>query len=482
MIGWIILALAVAFAAVLCIRAARAGVGPQPKASGTPAASVAIDAATAVDHLAQMVRIPTVSSYDEATVDAAQFAAFRQLLHTLYPGVYACCEDLSERCGEKSILLRWKGKSSEAPVVLMSHFDVVPVEEEKWQHPPFCGQVWDGALWGRGTLDTKITLLGILESAETLAGEGFVPQNDLYFAFGGDEEVNGHGATDIIAWLRKSGVKPAMVLDEGGAVVEGVFPGVKAPVAAVGIGEKGFMNVELTARREGGHASQPVLPSTLGLLSRAIVRCENRPFRAHLTTPLREMLRTLTPHMPFGLRLVTANLWCFGGLLCLLAPKLGSELNAMMRTTMAFTMAKGSKQINVLPAEATAGLNLRLINLDTPQSVEAHLQRCIGDDAVTVHTKLSQPASPYAATEGSGWQALSQAISATWPGCIVTPYLMFACSDSRHYAGLCDNVYKFSAMALTGAQRRLIHNHDERIPVADIPRAVEFFLRLMRTL
>ena len=477
MIGWLVLAAVVVLAAVLCLRAAQMKPNTEAYAPFTP---VQVDAEKAVAHLAAMVRVPTVSNYDESLVDDAQFAAFRALLKTIYPKVHDVCAPVL--CGKTGLLFHWKGKNAAAPVVLMAHYDVVPAEDEKWAHAPFCGDVIEGELWGRGTLDTKITLMGALEAAETLIAQGFVPQNDIYFAFAGDEEVSGHGATDIIAYLKQNNIKPAMVVDEGGAVVEGIFPGVKKPIAVIGIGEKGMMNVEITAKSAGGHASTPILPSAVGIMSKAVTNCENHPFPAHITLPLRELLRTVGPHAPFGLRIVLANLWCFGGFLCAFAGKLGGEINAMMRTTMAFTMAKGSKQINVIPNEATAGLNMRLVNLDTPESVKRYLEKCIDNKKVTVCVTQAQAASPYAATTGEHWNVLASAVANTWQGSIVSPYLMIACSDSRHYARFCDDVYKFSAMALSKEQRALIHNDNERIPVADIPKTVEFFLRLEQSL
>ena len=474
----VVLLVLLAFFVLLALRAA--AFRPKEEKGKAPAAPCPVDGEAAVAHLAEMVRIPTVSSPDPAQFDEAQFSAFRALLPKLYPKVFAACS--CEQLDHTELLLHWPGKSSAAPVVLMAHYDVVPVEEDRWQHPPFCGEVIEGELWGRGTLDTKITLLGILEAAEKLLGEGFVPQNDLYFAFGGDEEVNGTGAPAAVEALRARGVKPAMVLDEGGAVVEGVFPGVKRPMAVVGIGEKGMADVELVARSEGGHASHPPRHSAVGILSRAVVACENHPFPAKLTTPVREMLRTVGPYTPFGLRLVFANLWCFGGLLCSLAEKLGGELNAMMRTTMAFTMARGSKQANVMPNEATATVNLRLINNTTVEQAADHLRRSINDPAVEVRVLHGTNASPYADLSGEGWQTLSQAVSETWPDAIVTPYLMIACSDSRHFSAICQDVFKFSAMALSAEQRGLIHNDNERIPVETVGKTVEFFTRLVQKL
>lgn len=477
MIGWIILAVLLLLCAVVLVRTALFRPAP---AQAAPPAPVSVDGAGAADRLAQLVRIPTVSSYNEAEFDEAEFERFRETLRRLYPRVHAACPP--ERIGHTGMLYRWQGKSAEAPAVLMAHYDVVPVNEAQWKHPPFCGEVFEGELWGRGTLDTKITLLGVLEAAERLMGEGFVPQHDIYFSFAGDEEVAGQGAPAIVAHLKERGVRPAMVVDEGGAVVDGVFPGVTKPIAVVGIGEKGMMNVQLTARAAGGHASTPAIPSTVGMLCKAVTDCERRQFPAALTEPVRLLLRNVGPHAPFGLRMVFANLWLFGPLLTALSTKLGGELNAMMRTTMAFTTLQGSPQNNVLPGEATAGVNLRLINLDTPESAEARLRRVIGNDKVEVRTVHAQNASPYAASEGEHWDKLAKAVGDTWQGCIVSPYLMMACSDSRHFSEICRDVYKFSAMALSKEQRGLIHNNDERIPVSEIAKTVEFFTRLEMSL
>ncbi len=477
MIGWIILAAISALIAVLLIRAAMF----TPKNANYPAREeITVDSGTAVHHLAQMVRIPTVSNENEQLVDETQFEKFRSLLCEMYPAVHQKC--MPKYIGTKGILFHWTGKSSASPTVLMAHFDVVPVEEGEWAHPPFCGEVFDGELWGRGTLDTKITMLGTLEAAEKLINDGFVPENDIYMAFGGDEEVAGHGSVDIVDYFKKNGITPALVIDEGGAVVQGVFPGVKEPMAVVGIGEKGVVNINITARGMGGHASHPVLPSTVGTMCQAVVNCESHPMPAHITLPFREMVKAVGPYSGFGLKIVFANLWCFGGLICTFANKLGSEMNAMLRTTFAFTQAKGSLQNNVMANEATAGLNVRMVNNDTAESTKKYLEKCIDNKNVDVKIVMAREASPYSSTEGKNWDKLSAAISNTWQGCIVAPYLMIACSDSRNYNGFCKDIYKFSAMALTAEQRGLIHNSNERIAVSEIAKTVEFYLRLEKSL
>ena len=477
MIGWLILAAILLFVFVLLLRTARFRPAEQKYGSIEP---VEVDAARAVEHLAEMIRVPTVSHADASKMDEDTFDRFRAMLPQMYPNVFRVCS--FERVDHTGLLFCWKGGSDAAPAVLMAHYDVVPVVPERWTHPPFCGEVFDGVLWGRGTLDTKITFMGILEAAETLIAQGYTPKNDVYFSFGGDEEVNGPAAPAIVRLLQERGIAPALVVDEGGAVVEGVFPGVDRPIAVVGIGEKGMMEATLTAKGGGGHASTPPAHTAVGVLSRAVVNCEKHPFKASLSKPVRELFDRVGRYSGFGLRLVFANLWCFSGLLKRIAPMMGTELNAMMRTTAAVTMAEGSRQSNVLPGSAKATLNIRLLNTDTPEGVLDHLRRAVNDPNVTVEMVHGRCASPYADTEGPQWDALSRAIGQTWPEAIVSPYLMMACSDSYHYSAICKNVYKFSAMALTKEERGLIHNDDERIQVQNIGKTVEFFIRLMQEL
>lgn len=478
MIGWIILGIVVVFLIVILVRAAAF---KPAKISDPPKEEMPLDTTKCVEHLSSMVRVPTVSSYDWSKVDDSKFDEFRALLKKTYPNIYKTCS--FERAGTTGILHKWAGKSDKAPVVLMAHYDVVPVVEDRWKHPPFCGEIFDGELWGRGTLDTKITLLGVMESAERLIGEGFVPANDVYMAFAGDEEVAGLGARAIIDVFKSRGIQPALVIDEGGAIVDKIFPGVSKPIAVIGIGEKGMVDAAITAHSAGGHASTPPAHSAVGIMSKAVVDCENHPFKANITLPVRKLFETVGPHSTFGIRLLFGNLWCFGWLVKALAPKLGGELNAMMRTTMAFTMAEGSKQINVLPGAATAGVNLRLINLDTTEQAVEHMKKAINNPDVEITLRDGMNASPYADPDGTNFKTIATAIRQTWgEDVIVSPYLMVACSDSRHYAGFCKDVFKFSAMALTKAQRGLIHNDDERIPVTEIAKTVEFYTRLLKLL
>lgn len=475
---WLALAaLVVAFFAVIIIRALRF----TPKTTvPVEFSEVSVDEQAAISHFADMIRCKTISYYEDERIDKAEFAKFRALLKQLYPNVAAKCT--YEEIGPSGVLFSLKGKSSEKPAVFMSHYDVVPVNEEQWTKPAFEGLIENGILWGRGTLDTKGTLLGVMEAAEHLLKDGFVPENDMYFAFAGDEEVAGKSQPVIVETLRSRGIVPALVLDEGGAVVEGVFPGVKQPCALIGIAEKVLMDAQFVIEGAGGHASSPPPHTGIGRLAAAVTRIEAKPFPVTLTKPVAEMFDTLGRRSSFVYKLIFANLWCFLPLLDAMCKKSGGELNAMMRTTCAFTMAEGSKASNVLPPRARMVANLRIISGSTMESTIARLKTLVADEGITTSIMHGTDPCSISRTEGYGWDKLTHAISETWPNAEVSPYLMFAASDSRHYSAISENVYRFSTMELTKEERAGIHGHDEHIPLAKIVKTVQFYVRLMRTL
>ena len=469
----IIIILLIALIAVMVFNAVRfkaADNGPRT------VEDVKVNGDRAHQNLSALIKFETVSNADYDKTDKAVFAAYRAKLKELYPNVTAASE--YKELGNTAMLFKIKGKSSENPSVLMSHYDVVPVEEDRWQHPPFCGEIIDGVLWGRGAIDTKITMVGIMEALEDLLADGFMPENDLYLSFGGDEEVGGISAPAVVDYMEANGIKPALVLDEGGAVVDGVFPGVNKPIAVIGIGEKGIAQVEFTATSSGGHSSTPPVHTAVGKLAKTIVNLENKPFKAQVTEPVAGLFRKVGPHSPFALRMVFGNMWLFKGLLGRLASVLGGEINAMMRTTVAATMAQGSKQHNVLSNVATANVNVRLLNNVNQQQAQAHFDSVCSKD-VTCRFISYQDASPYASTESQAWHKVEKAVGDTWRDAIVSPYLMLAGSDSRRFSRICRDVYKFSAMALSKEERGLIHNDNERIAVEKIDQCVEFFHRLI---
>lgn len=471
---WIVLALVALLLAAVLIRTAMF----KPKAA-VPVSEdvVAFDNEANVAALQKLVQCKTVSYFDSSLEDEAEFEKLIDLLPELYPEVFRVCS--FTRLPDRALLFRWKGRKNDAPSVMMAHYDVVPVEEENWQKPPFSGIIEDGVLWGRGTLDTKATFNGVLFAANTLISEGFVPEEDIYFAFSGGEEVNGNGAVNIVNWFVENGIPPALVVDEGGGVVEGAFPGVKTPCAYIGIAEKGMMNVTLTVASNGGHASAPKPHTPIGILSRACCDMENSPFPLHVTTPVAEMFDTLGRHSTFLYRMIFANLWLFKGVLNLLCKKTGGDLNALLRTTVAFTQASGSIAPNVIPPTATMTANLRLNPQDTVAGAEEYIRKTIANDDIKLTVKGGMEPSPVSEVYCPAWDKVATAVASTWRGSIVTPYLMMQCSDSRHYRDLSNHVYRFSAMDLTAEERKTIHGNNERIRVEAAGRTVEFYIRLM---
>ncbi len=476
MYWWLLIPAAlVVFLAVILVR----GAAFKPKAQPTLRENAEVfDADRAAENLRALVRCKTVSYRDPALEDNAEFEKFRSLLPSLYPNVFAACE--YSELPDRAILFRWKGKTDAAPAVLMAHYDVVPVNESAWDVPPFEAILRDGRIWGRGTLDTKVTFNAILTAADHLIAEGFVPASDLYFAFSGGEEVNGAGASHIVDYFAERGIDPAFVLDEGGAVVENVFPGVKAPCGLIGIAEKGMMDVRYTARSNGGHASAPKPNAPIDRLSSACTRVLRHPFPAHLSAPVAEMFDTLGRHSSFLYRVLFANIRIFLPLLDMICKKGGGELNALMRTTVAFTQMQGSSASNVIPPEASMVSNMRLNPEDSLDSALAYLQKTLKDSDVEVTRLHGMNPSRISRTDCEGWDKVSSAVASTWKGCIVSPYLMVQCSDSRHYGRISDRVYRFSAMDLTSEERATIHGNNESIRLETLARSVEFYLRLMR--
>ena len=464
------------FLAVVLLRAAAFKPKPEPKTDDAP---VSFDAARATECLATLVRCKTVSYRDPSLEDDAEFEKLIDTLPSLYPNVYRVCT--LERLDGRALLYRWAGKSDSEPTVLMAHYDVVPVNEDAWEESAFDGIIRDGCLRGRGTLDTKVTMNGALFAADTLIAEGFVPAHDIYFAFSGGEEVNGEGALNIVKLFEERGITPGFVLDEGGAVVEGVFPGVSRPCGLIGIAEKGMMDLAYTVKSNGGHASAPKPNAPVDRLARACTRVLDNPPKLHLSAPVAEMFDTLGRHSSFLYRVIFSNLRLFLPVLNMICKKGGGEMNALLRITIAFTQMRGTTASNVIPPEAELVSNIRINPLEDMDAVKAHIAKAIGDESVALSVKAGMNPSRISRTDTAGYDKVASAVASTWRGAIVSPYLMVQCSDSRHWGRISDRVYRFSAMDLTGAERASIHGNNEKIRLEALSRTVEFYLRLERS-
>lgn len=472
---WLIPAAIIVFLAVLILRAVAFKPKAQPE---TDTEAIEFDKEKAAEALRELVKCKTVSYRDASLEDDAEFEKLISLLPTLYPNVDKVCE--FNRLPDRGLLFRWKGKSDSAPAVMMAHYDVVPVNEDLWDVPAFEAIVKDGCIWGRGTLDTKVTFSSILFAADHLISEGFTPENDIYFAFSGGEEVNGMGAVRIVDWFQEKGIEPAFVIDEGGAVVENVFPGVKAPCGLIGIAEKGMMDVKYTVKSQGGHASAPKPGAPIDRLASACRRMLDHPFKLKLTAPAAEMFDTLGRYSSFVYRIIFSNIKLFLPVLDAICKSGGGEMNALMRTTVAFTQAQGSSATNVIPPEASLVSNIRLNPADDMDSALEYIKKTVADDRVEVTCMHGMNPSRISRTDCEGWDKVASAVASTWKGCIVAPYLMVQCSDSRHWGRISDRVYRFSAMDLSSEERATIHGNNEKIRLDALARSNEFYIRLMK--
>jgi carboxypeptidase PM20D1 len=360
----------------------------------------------------------------------------------------------------------------------------VPVEpgtEEKWQQPPFGGRIVDGLIWGRGAIDNKSTVVGTLEAVEMLLAEGFRPARTVYVAYGHDEEVGGaHGAREVAALLKRRGVELELVLDEGGVIGDGVFPGISGPVALVGIAEKGFLTVELSTGAAGGHSSLPPRQSAVGILSAAIARLEGDQMPARLEGPTRQLFDRIGPRFPFVQRALFANLWLTRQLV-VRKLEASATTNAMVRTTTAATIFQAGTKDNVLSGSARAVINFRILPGDSVATVLDHVRRTIDDDRVEIKTAGHFSAEPSAvsATDSESFRTLERAIRRVTPDAIVAPYLVVVVTDARYYGELSRNVFRFLPLRLTSRDLERMHGIDERIGIRDYEAAIRTYRQIV---
>ncbi len=433
----------------------------------------------AIDDLAALVRIPTVSHRDPELVDVAAFDGFLEELAHRFPLLHEHLE--LTRVHTHGLLFRWKGVTDERPVVLMAHLDVVPVEGE-WTHPPFDGVIAEGYLWGRGTLDDKGALVGLCTAVERLLAREFIPARDVWLSFGCDEEVSGESATAAVALLRDLGVRPWFVLDEGGAVAHQAFPGVKAPVAVIGVSEKGLLSVELTARGAGGHASTPATWGPVTRIARALVRLEKSPFPAGLPEPTLDMLERMAAQMSGPLKPLLANARRLRPVVTRALILAGSEPAALTRTTMAATTLSGSPALNVIAGTATAGVNLRVAVGESLAGTVEHIRRAIRDDDIEIRIVDAHEPSPISPYDDEAFALLEHTVARRFPDAVVTPYVMMAATDSRHFTAISDNVYRHAPFRMSKEQRETIHAVDERVGLDDFADGVLWYADLIEAL
>ena len=482
MIRTILLSLAGVFACLAAIGVARTLALPAPgDASGAPAPP-AYDGAA--ERLAVSIRIRTISNQDAASDDAGAFALFADFLKTAYPAVHERAE--REIVNGGAVILRIPGADPAlAPIALIAHSDVVPVEpqtEPEWTHPPFAGVVADGMVWGRGALDNKGQLIAIMEAAESLLRDGFTPQRDVYLLFGHDEEVGGEdGAAAIAARLKAKGVRFAFTLDEGSGVVSGVVRGAANPIALIATAEKGSTSLRFRARAHGGHSSTPGPETAVSLAARAVLAVSDAPYPLEFDANVRAFLRGLAPELPFAQRLALANLWLFGPVVKTMLAR-DPVTAAAMRTTTAPTMIEGGVKINVLPQTADAYVNYRIHPRDCAEAVLRRAVRQIDDPRIEVEALGAAEPSPQSSTASEGYARIAATTRAVFGSIAVAPSLTLQGTDTRNYAAadMADDYYRFTPFLYETEDLSRIHGTDERISIAVLHRAIAWYETFLR--
>jgi carboxypeptidase PM20D1 len=445
---------------------------------------IKVDNGSAAQRLSQAVQFQTISTAQTAETKAEEFQRFQQFLGTAFPKIHQTLT--KENVSDHSLLYVWRGTDADLkPIVLLAHQDVVPVDEgttNKWSHSPFAGDIADGFVWGRGTLDDKGNLMSIFEAVEMLLNENFKPKRTIYLAFGHDEEIGGkRGAVEIAKLLKSRGVNAEFVLDEGGSVTDKIIKGIEKPVALVGIAEKGYLSLELTVEDAGGHSSQPPKNTAVGILSRAIVRLEENPFDGGFEGVTGQMFDKLTPEMSFDQKFFLSNLWLFRPLVVRQLSSAAST-NATLRTTTAATVFNAGVKDNVLPNKATALVNFRILPGETIESVTENVRRTINDERVKIsaYGENAWNPSPVSDVNSESFQTIEKTIRQTFPETIVAPYLVLGATDARHYAEISPNVYRFSPFKLNSEDLKRIHGIDERISIETYSQGIGFYYNLVK--
>lgn len=435
--------------------------------------------------LSRLVSFATVSSYDRNGEDEEAFSALKRELPLLFPRVHAAMT--REEPSDRALLYTWEGREpSLPPVILCAHFDVVPAADSSaWEQSPFSGAVVDGEVWGRGTQDIKVLMASMLEAAEKLVARGFKPRRTIFFAFGGDEEVGGQrGAAAIAARFAAKGVRASFLLDEGGPISVGMLSFAPRPLALVGVAEKGYADLVVKTKGEGGHASMPPRRTATGDLARAIVAIEARPFPPRLTRTLRSFLARLAPESKQPYRLIFSRLRLTSPLV-VKAFSGGATTNALIRTTVACTMLSGSPKENVLADSAQATLNVRILPGETSADVLARLTSLVGRFGAEVSVKHEGhvvEASDESGTDHEGWKAIESALASSHPEAACLPFLFSAATDTKHYRKVVDATYRFTALPQSQEDLKRVHGDNERVKIGDLDRCAAFYEALMKSL
>lgn len=453
---------------------------PVPMADVTQV-NIDIDADLVAQHLSESITFKTVSNQSMGDKKDEEFEGFIQWVKDTYPEVN---KELELVMLNQTLLYKWQGSdTSLKPILVTGHYDVVPVipgSEDKWEHPPYEGKIVDGIIWGRGSLDDKSGVVGILEATTFLIADGFQPTRTIYLSFGHDEEIGGpKGAGAVTAYLKEKNVQLAWSLDEGSFLFKGMFPGVDNLIAAINVAEKGSVTLDIVATAAGGHSSMPPKNNAVSVLAQAITKLEQKPVPGGLQGLSAKMFDEISRYFDFPMRMLFANRWLFDGVIDSQLSNVAFS-NAMLRTTTAPTMLSGSIKTNVLPIEAIATVNFRVHPRDTPESVQAYVEEVVADEQITVRTRGGRRASEVSSWETDGFAQIALSLREVYGEVAVTPGLMIAGSDSRHYGKVADDAYRFNPFELSQRNVAGFHGTNEKMAVDAFVMGIKSYVQIMR--
>lgn len=428
--------------------------------------------------LSDMVACPTISYVNEE--DLPPFLELHEVLEKHFPLIH---EKLEKENLNGNLIYHWKGSNEKLdPILLIAHQDVVPASPEGWTHPPFAGVVADGYVWGRGAFDCKSTMYAVMDGVEQVLKENYQPESDVWMAFATNEENSGESAYEMSRLFEKRGLRFRLVLDEGGAILEEALPGMDRPFAMVGVCEKGSMNLRFHAKGKGGHASTPPAHTPIARLARFVQQVENKkPFKRELSYVVGSMMERTAPYMPFLMRFLFGNLWLTAPLLKLVMPKASPFGEAIMATTMVFTMAEGSDTENVIPASASVTSNLRPIQHQQCQDSIAALRPLAEENELEIEVLMERDPSPISNIDDPRYAKLEELILQDFPDCGTAPYVVMAGTDARHYTVVSDMVLRFQPIRVSNEELSAMHGIDERVSVEALAEGSRFISNLIKS-
>jgi len=428
--------------------------------------------------LAKMIQVKSLS-YDSKLNNEAAFIELKEVMVSLFPKVFETMERMD--FPGQGLLMHWPGKNQNKPIVLMSHLDVVDVEEKAWDYPPFSGTIKEGQIYGRGSLDTKSTVFAFYQACEDLINQAYIPDQDIYLYSSTNEETSGPGAGYAVEYLKEKNIHPYMVLDEGGAIVTNALPSVKQALAMVGILEKGYANIKLSAKSLGGHSSTPPKNTPLVRLSKLVSDIEDHfPFKSQMIPEVQAIFEKAGPYMKGILRFMFVNLWLFKPLIVNLLPKVSPYGRALLSTTIAFTMAKASDQANVIPSEAYIIANLRTHPIQNVNESFKVIEDLAKKYQVEVELLEHREASAMTDIHSEAYQYLEEMIKLSFKDVDVSPYVMLGGTDSRFFNDISSGVLRFSPIRMDQSELSKMHGHNESIKISTLVEAVQFYQNIIK--